>query len=122
MGKVETVVIADIYPLNIVKELFKKDVVDEINIVGLLNEIDKLDERKAKILRFRYKDKKTLQECGEIIGLTRERIRQIQNKSFRLLRHPSRKKFYKNYSKEESLEKEEYYFELTKRNPKYAII
>ena len=122
MGKVETVVIADIYPLNIVKELFKKDVVDEINIVGLLNEIDKLDERKAKILRFRYKDKKTLQECGEIIGLSRERIRQIQNKSFRLLRHPSRKKFYKNYSKEESLEKEEYYFELTKRNPKYAII
>ena len=34
----------------------------------------------------------TLEEVGQIFGVTRERIRQIENKAIRKLRHPSRAK------------------------------
>jgi RNA polymerase primary sigma factor len=55
-----------------------------------------LSPREERILRKRYgigeKAEHTLQEVGQEFGLTRERIRQIQAKSLRKLRHPSRRR------------------------------
>jgi len=51
-------------------------------------------ERKILILRFGLEDgqPKTLEEVGRIFRVTRERIRQIEAKALRKLRHPSRSK------------------------------
>ena len=62
-----------------------------------LNEIlDTLTEREADVLRMRFGmydgRTHTLEEVGQIFGVTRERIRQIENKAIRKLRHPSRAK------------------------------
>ena len=58
--------------------------------------LDTLTEREADVLRMRFGmyDGKThtLEEVGQIFGVTRERIRQIENKAIRKLRHPSRAK------------------------------
>ena len=54
-----------------------------------------LTEREADVLRMRfgmYDGTHTLEEVGQIFGVTRERIRQIENKAIRKLRHPSRAK------------------------------
>ena len=53
-----------------------------------------LTEREADVLRMRFGmydgRTHTLEEVGQIFGVTRERIRQIENKAIRKLRHPSR--------------------------------
>ena len=58
--------------------------------------LDTLTEREADVLRMRFgmADGRThtLEEVGQIFGVTRERIRQIENKAIRKLRHPSRAK------------------------------
>ena len=58
--------------------------------------LNTLTEREAEVLRLRFGmyDGKThtLEEAGQIFGVTRERIRQIENKAIRKLRHPSRAK------------------------------
>ena len=55
-----------------------------------------LTEREADVLRMRFGmydgRTHTLDEVGQIFGVTRERIRQIENKAIRKLRHPSRAK------------------------------
>jgi len=63
-------------------------------------EIDKvlstLTPREEKIIRMRLgigeKTEYTLEEVGDVFGLTRERIRQIEAKALRKLKHPSRRK------------------------------
>ncbi len=42
-------------------------------------------------------DKRTLEEVGQLFGVTRERIRQIEAKALRKLRHPNRSKRLKEY-------------------------
>ena len=58
--------------------------------------LDTLTEREADVLRMRFGmydgRTHTLEEVGQIFGVTRERIRQIVNKAIRKLRHPSRAK------------------------------
>ena len=58
--------------------------------------LDTLTEREADVLRMRFGmydgRTHTLEEVGQIFGVTRERIRQIENKAIRKLRHPSRAK------------------------------
>ena len=39
----------------------------------------------------------TLEEVGAIFGVTRERIRQVESKALRKLKHPSRAKYLKDY-------------------------
>ena len=55
-----------------------------------------LSSREEKVLRYRYGlddgSPKTLEEVGKIFKVTRERIRQIEVKALRKLRHPSRRK------------------------------
>ncbi len=60
-----------------------------------------LDEREAKVLALRFgllgETPKTLEEVGKIFNVTRERIRQIEAKALRKLRHPSRRKKLQDY-------------------------
>ena len=63
--------------------------------------LDTLTEGEADVLRMRFgmHDGRThtLEEVGQIFGVTRERIRQIENKAIRKLRHPSRAKKIKDF-------------------------
>lgn len=56
--------------------------------------LSKLKPRQERILRLRFGfgdlDEHTLEECGQTFGVTRERIRQIEAKALRLLKHPAR--------------------------------
>ena len=60
-----------------------------------------LTDREADVLRMRFGmydgRTHTLEEVGQIFGVTRERIRQIDNKAIRKLRHPSRAKKIKDF-------------------------
>ena len=67
-----------------------------------LNEVlDTLTEREGKVLRLRFglEDgrQRTLEEVGKEFNVTRERIRQIEAKALRKLRHPSRSKKLKDF-------------------------
>ncbi len=73
------------------------DATSNAMLAEALSEIlNTLTEREADVLRLRFGmyDGKThtLEEVGQIFGVTRERIRQIENKAIRKLRHPSRAK------------------------------
>lgn len=63
--------------------------------------LESLDEREAKVLSLRFglmgETPKTLEEVGKIFNVTRERIRQIEAKALRKLRHPSRRKKLQDY-------------------------
>jgi len=63
--------------------------------------LDTLTEREEKVLRLRFGlddgRSRTLEEVGKEFNVTRERIRQIEAKALRKLRHPSRSKKLKDY-------------------------
>ena len=73
-------------------ELLKDEIADVLQT---------LTEREEKVIRLRFglEDGKsrTLEEVGQMFGVTRERIRQIEAKALRKLRHPSRSRKLKDY-------------------------
>lgn len=74
------------------KELLREQI---RNVLGFLSE----REREVLEMRFGLNDGKdhTLEEVGRSFGVTRERIRQIEAKALRKLRHPSRSKSLRDY-------------------------
>ena len=67
----------------------------------LMDVLNSLTPREAKVLRLRYGlddgKARTLEEVGKEFNVTRERIRQIESKALRKLRHPSRSKRLKDF-------------------------
>ncbi|MEO0249863.1 MAG: sigma-70 family RNA polymerase sigma factor [candidate division WOR-3 bacterium] len=80
-------------PLQMVYETMLKEKIDEV--------LGTLTPREARVLRLRFGLDTgvpfTLEEVGEKFGLTRERIRQIEGKALRRLRHPRRARQLKDY-------------------------
>ena len=76
---------------------------EEYNLVmkniEILDSVLSLKEQDVINLRLGLKDgrQRTLQEIGDLFGLTKERIRQIMAKAHRKLRHPNRSKLLRNY-------------------------
>lgn len=76
--------------------------VSKIELEQLISKaLDTLTEREADVLKLRFGlidgRQRTLEEVGQIFGYTRERIRQIENKAIRKLRHPKRTKQIRDY-------------------------
>ena len=70
---------------------------NKVEIVNTLESVlSTLDEREATIIKMRFgldgKGSRTLGEVGETLNLSKERIRQLEAKALRKLRHPSRAK------------------------------
>ena len=63
--------------------------------------LSSLTDREARVLRMRFgldsRNPMTLEEVGREFGVTRERIRQIEAKALRKLKHPSRRKKLQDY-------------------------
>lgn len=60
-------------------------------VAGLLNKaMEGLSDKESYVLVMRYQHNKTLEECANDLGLTRERIRQIETHALRRLRSPVR--------------------------------
>lgn len=92
------------YPENIIMHIVNDDTVGDINTFdGILQEKEQLIEALEKmyatltpkeqtVINLRYKEKKSYSEIGKVLGVGRERIRTINNKSLRKLRYPVRKR------------------------------
>jgi RNA polymerase primary sigma factor len=80
-------------PSQLVYENMLRERVNEV--------LSTLSPREARILRLRFgldNDRPyTLEEVGQKFGLTRERIRQIEGKALRRLRHPCRARMLREY-------------------------
>ena len=78
------------------------DVLQKSAMSDTLNEVlESLDDRERAVLRMRFGlangRSHTLEEVGREFGLTRERIRQIEAKALRKLRHPSRARMLRDF-------------------------
>jgi DNA-binding CsgD family transcriptional regulator len=89
--------LVDIYPVNLVYSVLNRDsdATIAVYLPGVHAALSTLNEREADILRKRFSYKMTLQEVATAYNLTRERIRQIEAKAIRKLRHPSRSDMFK---------------------------
>lgn len=80
-------------PYDQASQRFLKDNIDEV--------LDTLAERESRVLQMRFglggKKPMTLEEVGREFGVTRERIRQIEAKALKKLKHPSKRKKLQDY-------------------------
>lgn len=85
------------YPENIITDIglqaiFGKDEYTELSpdqLAGLEHVIDMLSEKERVILQLHYKEKQTLQVCGDRFGFSRQRAQQLGWRAIKKLRHPS---------------------------------
>jgi RNA polymerase primary sigma factor len=80
-------------PIDAASRALLKENIEEV--------LSSLSDREAKVLKMRFglegKNPMTLEEVGREFGVTRERIRQIEAKALRKLKHPSRRKKLQDY-------------------------
>jgi RNA polymerase primary sigma factor len=80
-------------PVDQASKQLLKDHLDEV--------LSTLTDREARVLKLRFglegSKQMTLEEVGKVFGVTRERIRQIEAKALRKLKHPSRRKKLQDY-------------------------
>jgi RNA polymerase primary sigma factor len=80
-------------PIDAASRALLKENIEEV--------LSSLSDRESKVLKMRFglegKNPMTLEEVGREFGVTRERIRQIEAKALRKLKHPSRRKKLQDY-------------------------
>lgn len=78
------------YPTNLIDAVFggSKTIV-AVDVNRISEWLENLSYREKAVVKMRYEDGMTLEEIGKEFGVTRERIRQIDAKALRKLRHPS---------------------------------
>ena len=78
---------------DVMRSSLKEDLLDVLNTLSWR-------EREVLKLRFGLEDgqERTLEQVGQCFGVTRERIRQLEAKALRKLRHPCRNKWLKDYT------------------------
>ena len=89
------------YPENLIADIGPEDVFGEDaagvlspdRAAGLEHILSLLPEKEREILRLRYREGRTLKECGERFGFTRQRAQQVLGRIIRQMRHPSRVAF-----------------------------
>lgn len=99
IGEDHNTLLGELLPVeevSVENQVCNKQMVEEVNAV-----LGTLTEKEADIIRrrFGFKDghEETLEEIGKTYGVTRERIRQIEEKAMRRLRHPSRSRRLRDY-------------------------
>jgi len=99
IGKEENSRISDL--IEAVEETPEDDVYKNLLREDLEEVLDGISPRERDVLRLRYGlddgRMKTLEEIGQLFDVTRERIRQIEAKALRKLRHPNRNSILKEY-------------------------
>lgn len=89
------------YPYNLIYAIFDDDTAEAdemynnvINISDFKGTIEyvlfTLSDRERAVTKYRFEELKTFDDIAKILGVCRERARQINNKALRKLRHPSR--------------------------------
>lgn len=86
------------FPENIARDIglsgiFGEDRYEELTddqIAGLEHVLCMLPERERELLEYRYRERKTFEECAERFEMSRQRAQQIASKVLRKLRHPTR--------------------------------
>lgn len=82
------------YPENLLFAILDQDIeIVKDNIDGLVFAVSTLTAREQYILSERYISTETLEFIGQASKVSRERVRQIEAKALRKLRHPSRKQY-----------------------------
>jgi len=80
-------------PVNVALDVLRQKEIERV--------LSTLTEREARIIKLRFGIgvgyPRTLEEVGQIFNVTRERVRQIEAKAIRKLRHPSRSKYLREY-------------------------
>ena len=68
---------------------------------AILKVLDTLSEKEKEVIMWRFGltdgEAKTLEEVGELLSLSKERVRQLESKALRKLRHPSRSRKLRDY-------------------------
>lgn len=80
------------YPENLVAVVLGKESVTMVNddiVKGLEYILSKITTRERYVLEYRYKEGYTLEEIGAKLEVSRERVRQIEMRAIRRLRHPN---------------------------------
>nr|DAF01575.1 MAG TPA: RNA polymerase sigma factor [Caudoviricetes sp.] len=89
------------YPLNLLYAVFEDEKMLENTdtIIDLNGSVEytlfTLLDKERQILKYRFEDLMTYEEIGKLYSVTRERIRQIEQRALRKLRHPQRLKYLK---------------------------
>lgn len=88
--------ITSFYPWNLARAVIgdKEDAIYRVYVPALMEAISDLTDREQKVLELRFIHDMTYGQCGHRFNVTRERIRQIEAKALRKLRHP---RFAKHY-------------------------
>lgn len=122
--------LVEFYPYNLALAIYGKDVryaewqdgetsedkALKLSIAGIEQGLNTLTDREKAVLQYRFKNKMTLEQVAKEFEVTRERIRQIEAKALRKLRHPSRLAKMKAYSYEDIIKNNEKIRELEEEN------
>ena len=90
--------LVQIYPYNLFLNILNYngrdndsglDILYHLYPPALIKAVSELDDRENGVIQMRYFEKMTLEQIGRQYGVTRERIRQVEARAIRKLRHPS---------------------------------